>query len=330
VRPSTWLTHLERDRRSPVWRHWLEELGRSHTVVRFDERGCGLSDHDVDDLSPAAWLADLEAVVDAVGLERFDLLGISQAGPTAIEYAVDHPDRVRRLVLYGTYLRGRLRRSEDERREADMLVALAGVGWGRAASPTFRRAFAAMFLPDGSPEQLDWFVDLQRASCSPETAARIRRARGAVDVADLAPRVSVPTLVIHARDDAVVPFEEGRLVAASIPGARFVPIEGRNHILLADDPGWPRFLEEFRAFVTDAGVSLEESSPALSARELEVLRLVAGGLGNDEIAARLTLSVRTVERHLSNVYRKMGVSGRTARAAAAARWSRLEPTTPRP
>jgi pimeloyl-ACP methyl ester carboxylesterase/DNA-binding CsgD family transcriptional regulator len=322
VRPSTWLTHLERDWGSPVWRHWLEEFGRANTVIRYDERGCGLSDRDVERVAPDAWLSDLETVVDAVGVERFDLLGISQSGPTAIEYAARHPERVRRLLLYGTYLRGRLRRSDLEREEGEMLVSLVRVGWGMSSTPAFRRAFAQLFVPDGTPEQWDWFVELQRVSSSAEMAARIREARGAVDVSDEAARIAVPTTVIHAKDDAVVPFDEGRLVAATIPGARFVPIEGRNHILLADDPGWTRFVQEFRAFIVEEA-GAPEPTAELSDRELEVLRLVADGLENEAIAARLHLSVRTVERHLSNVYRKLDLTGRSARAAAAARFSRL-------
>ncbi len=325
VRPSTWLTHLEHDWRSPVWRHWLEELGRANTVVRYDERGCGLSDRDVEDLSPEAWLWDLEAVVDAVGLDAFDLLGISQGGPTAIAYAATRAERVRRLVLYGTYLRGRLRRSEADRREGEMLAALAGMGWGRVSSPAFRRAFAELFVPEATPEQLEWLVELQRTSSSAEMASRIRLARGGLDVSELAARVAAPTLVIHAREDRVVPFEEGRLVAATIPGARFVPIEGRNHILLHDEPGWRRFVAELRSFVGGSDHREEPIAAPATRRELEVLALVAEGLDNEAIAARLFLSVRTVERHLSNLYRKLGVSGRSARAAAAARLSRLTP-----
>lgn len=298
-------------------------------MVRYDERGCGLSDRDVEDLSPEAWLSDLEAVVEAAGLDTFDLLGISQGGPTAIEYAARHPERVLRLVLYGTYLRGRLRRSQADRREGAMLAALAGLGWGRPSNRAFRRAFAELFVPDGTPEQLDWFVELQRVSSSAEMASRIRRARGG---RRLHPRqrVTAPTLVIHARDDHVVPFEEGRLVAATIPGARFVPIEGRNHILPADEPGWRRFVAEFRSFIGGSAPHLDRIPVRVTSRELEILTLVAEGLDNDAIATRTFLSVRTVERHLSNLYRKLGVSGRSARAAAAGRLPRLAPSETSP
>lgn len=209
-----------------------------------------------------------------------------------------------------------------------MLTALAGMGWGRSSSSAFRRAFAELFVPGGTPEQLGWFLELQRVSSSAEMASRIRLARYALDVSALAARISVPTLVMHARDDRVVPFEEGRLVGATIPGARFVPIEGRNHILLAHEPGWHRFVAEFRSFVGRPDPQGERLAAPVTPRQLEVLGLVAEGLDNEAIAARLFLSVRTVERHLSNLYRKLGVSGRSARAAAAARLSRLSRLSP--
>jgi pimeloyl-ACP methyl ester carboxylesterase/DNA-binding CsgD family transcriptional regulator len=321
VRASTWLTHLEFDWQSPLWHHWLEGLAEGHMVVRYDERGCGLSDLAVEDLSLQAWVADLEAVVDAAGLERFALLGISHGGPIVIAYTARHPERVSHLVLYGTYARGRLRRSAQAREEAELLVSLVRVGWGQA-NPAYRRAFTTLFVPGATPQQMDWFDELQRVSTTPETAARIRRTRDELDVTALAGRVAVPTLVLHARGDAVVPFEEGRRLAALLPDARFVPLVGANHILLADEPAWPSFLAEVHAFLGRAAPSVAQELPELSARELEVLGLVAAGLDNEGIAARLYLSVRTVERHLSNIYAKLGVSGKAAREAAAARFSR--------
>jgi pimeloyl-ACP methyl ester carboxylesterase/DNA-binding CsgD family transcriptional regulator len=326
VRASTWLTHLEFDWDSPIWRHWLDALGAGHTLVRYDQRGCGLSDRTADDLSLDAFTGDLEAVVEAAEVDRFALLGISGAGPAAIAYAVRHPERVSHLVLYGTYSRGRLRQAvtPEQVEEVDTLISIVRVGWDRP-NPSFRRAFTTLFVPDATPEQTAWFDEMQRVSATGEMAARLRRSRADVDVTGLAPRVSVPTLVLHARDDAVVPFEEGRRVAAMIPDARFVPLEGRNHILLEHEPAWGEFLSELRAFLgTSAASSPEGTSElsGLSSRELEVLELVAAGLDNEQIASRLFLSVRTVERHLSNVYAKLGVSGKSARAAAAARFSR--------
>jgi pimeloyl-ACP methyl ester carboxylesterase/DNA-binding CsgD family transcriptional regulator len=326
VRAATWLTHLEFDWKSPVWRHWLEELGRGHTVVRYDERGCGLSDRDVGSLSLDAWVGDLEAVVDAAGVERFALLGISQGGPVAVAYAVRHPDRVSRLVLYGSYARGRLHRdpSPEAREEAALLQSLIRVGWGRA-NPAFRRAFTTLFIPGATSAQMDWFDELQRVSSSPDVAVRIRRARNELDVADLAQRLSIPTLILHSRADAVVPFAEGRLLATLIPDARFVALSSENHIVLADEPAWAVIRDTIAEFLEGDVHDQTPLTHQLSRRELAVLGLVAEGCGNEGIAARLHLSVRTVERHLSNIYTKLGVSGRSARAAAAARYAQLTP-----
>jgi pimeloyl-ACP methyl ester carboxylesterase/DNA-binding CsgD family transcriptional regulator len=327
VRASTWLTHLELDWSSPLYRHWLADLGREHRFVRYDERGCGLSDREVTRFSLDAWTEDLEAVVDAAGLDRFALLGISGGGPTSIAYAARHPDRVSHLILYGAYGHGRSRRPgvPDARAEADALTAAVRVGWGRA-NPAFRRLFTTLFVPDATQEQMEWLDETQRLSASPETAVRIREARGELDVTGLAPLVAAPTIVFHARDDAASPFEEGRQLASLIPTARLVPLEGRNHILLASDPGWPVLLAELRAFLAPAPRPVGPEPSNLTSRELEVLALVADGLDNAEIARRLYLSPRTVERHLSNVYDKLGVSGKAARAAAAARFSRLAGT----
>jgi pimeloyl-ACP methyl ester carboxylesterase/DNA-binding CsgD family transcriptional regulator len=320
VKAANWLTHLEYDWQSPTWRHWLEELGQRHTVLRYDERGCGLSDWAAEDLSLDAWVADLETVVDAAGLERFALLGLSQGGVIATAYAVRHPERVSRLVLYGAYARGRMKRGAEARDEAETLFSLMRVGWGRA-DPVFRHVFTTLFMPEASAEQMESFDELQRVTCSPENAERLSRAWAGMDVADLLPEVTTPALVLHARHDAVVPFSEGRLMATRIPGARFVPLEGRNHILLADEPAWPALLAEVYAFLGSADRPTSADLDELSEREREVLELVAAGLSNDEIAGRLYLSVRTVERHLSNIYAKLRISGKAARAAAAARFA---------
>ena len=261
VKAANWLNHLEFDWNSPVWRHWLSELGRDHTLVRYDERGCGLSDWSAGDMSVDAWVRDLEAVVDALDLERFPLLGISQGAPIAIAYAVRHPDRVSHLVLYGGYLRGRLHRglSPKDMDERDLMIRMVRVGWGQD-HPAFRQVFTTLFIPDANPEQITWFNELQRVSATPENAARMLEAFDRIDVRALAPRVQVPTLVLHAKGDLRVPFVEGRLIATSIPGARFVPLESRNHLLLENEPAWTRFLETVRDFL---GVPMERGGVRL-------------------------------------------------------------------
>jgi pimeloyl-ACP methyl ester carboxylesterase/DNA-binding CsgD family transcriptional regulator len=318
VRVATWLTHLDFDWESPVWRHWLAELASGHTLVRYDERGCGLSDRELGELSVETWVADLETVVAAAGVDRFTLLGVSQGAAVALVYAVRHPERVSRLVLYGGYARGRMWRGAEARAHAAAIASAIRAGW-TDASPTFRHLFSMLFLPQGTEQQMGWYDELQQRSTSAEIAVRLYAARDEIDVVDVAPRVTTPTLVAHARGDRVVPVEEGRLLAARIPGARFVLLESANHILLSHEPAWGAFVAELRAFLGSQPAPPEPVE--LSPRELEVLELVAAGLTNDAIATRLCLSVRTVERHLSNLYLKLGVSGKAGRAAAAVRFS---------
>lgn len=330
VKSANWITHLEFDWTSPLWQHWWSELGRDHRVVRYDIRGCGLSDRDPERLTFGAFVEDLETVVDAAGLERFALLGISQGGAVAISYAVRHPERVSHLVLYGAYARGRMRRglSAEQREEADLLQTIVKVGWAKA-NPEFRRVFTTRFVPEATVQQMHWFDELMRISASPQTAARLRAVWGEVDVTDLLGRVSVPTLVAHGRHDVACPFEEGRLLATHIPNARLLPLDSRNHLLLATEPAWRVFTTELRSFLGTSPPAPAAVAGTLSPREVTVLRLVAAGLGNEQIAARLHLSARTVERHLSNIYAKLGVSGKAGRAAAAAYFSGLEqPGTP--
>ena len=251
VKPANWMTHLEFDWESPVWRHWLRELSGDHMLVRYDERGSGLSDREVADYSFDAWVHDLETVVDAMGLERFPVLGISQGCAVAIAYAVRHPERVTKLVLYGGYLEGAYKRARtaEELEEADLVMRLLPMGWGRD-NPAFRMFFAARFLPEGTPEQTRWFSELQRMTTSPQIALRLRNTAAHIDVTALAPLVRAPTLVLHASGDAVIPFDQGRLLAALVPGARFVSLDSRNHILLEDEPAWGRFCEEVRRFLS--------------------------------------------------------------------------------
>ena len=250
VKAANWLNHLEFDWNSPVWRHWIGELSRHHTLVRYDERGCGLSDWSVDEMSVDAWVRDLEAVVDALELERFPLLGISQGAPIAVSYAVRHPERVSHLILYGGYLRGRTNRGSTPREveERELMIRMVRVGWGKDHA-AFRQVFTSLFIPDGSPEQAEWFNELQRVSATPENAARMLEAFDLIDVRPEAGKVRVPALVLHAKGDLRVPFAEGRLMATHIPGSRFVPLESRNHLLLETEPAWLRFLRSVRQFL---------------------------------------------------------------------------------
>jgi pimeloyl-ACP methyl ester carboxylesterase/CheY-like chemotaxis protein len=257
IRPANWMTHLEYDWDSPVWRHWLVELSRHHCLIRYDGRATGLSDREVADLSFEALVSDLVAVVETLGVTRFPLLGISQGCAVAIAYAVRYPDRVSQLILCGGYASGwAMRGSPDEEAHRRALTSLILRGWGQD-NPAFRQVFTSLFIPDATPEQMQWFNDLQRITASPENAYRMQHVFGGIQVSDLLPLVRTPTLVLHARHDGVVPFEQGRLLAAGIPGARFVPLESRNHLLLEGEPAWRKFLQEMRAFLRVDGGGLQ-------------------------------------------------------------------------
>jgi pimeloyl-ACP methyl ester carboxylesterase/DNA-binding CsgD family transcriptional regulator len=318
LKVANWLSHLEFDWESPVWRPLLTELSRDYTLIRYDERGCGLSDWNVADLSFESWVRDLETVVDATGVERFPLLGLSQGASIAVAYAVRHPERVTHLILHGGYARGRLQRSptQSQRDEAETMNKLAELGWGQE-NPAFRQFFTTQFIPGGSPEQHHWFNELERISTSPANAGRFMRVFNDIDVVDLLPRVSCPTLVLHSSRDARVPFDEGRLIAGLIPGARFVPLEGANHLLLDSEPGWPRWLEEVRGFLPSAPRA-DRVFSTLTPRERGLLELIAQGRDNAQIAATLGLSEKTVRNHITSIFAKLEVDNR-ARAIVLAR-----------
>jgi len=249
VKAANWLNHLEYEWESPVWRHWIHEISERHVFVRYDERGCGLSDWQVPELTFESWVHDLETVVDSLGLDRFDLLGISQGGPVAATYAARHPERVSHLILYGTYGRGWEHRGDRKAIEArDAIIKLVRLGWGMN-NPVFRQIFSTLFIPDAGPEQMEWFNDLQRISASPENAARFMEDFARLDVREILADVTVPSIVMHCQGDAVVPFDEGRLLAAGIPNARFVPLPSRNHLLLDNEPGWQILLQELAEFL---------------------------------------------------------------------------------
>ncbi len=252
VKAANWMTHLDYDWESLVWRHWLEGLARRRRLVRYDERGCGLSDWDVDRFEMEAWVDDLETVVAALNVDQFPLLGVSQGAAVAIEYAVRHPSRVTGLVLSGGYPQGRLVRATTpaEQQEAALDLELARVGWGRD-DDSFRQVFSHQFLPDGSPEQWRAFNELQRRTTSPENAVRFLSAFAQVDVTRAATRVTCPALVLHSRWDHRVPFGSARELAALIPNSRLVPLESRNHILTSSEPAWHVFLDEVDRFLAE-------------------------------------------------------------------------------
>lgn len=319
VKASNWVTHLEYDWESLAWRHWLRFLTDHFSLTRYDERGCGLSQRSVDDVSQRHWLPDMETIITAARpQEPFVLLGISQGACAAIEFAARYPDRVSQLLLYGAYARGWAKRSNpDIVREGNALVELIGLGWGRD-DPLYRRLFTQRFLPGGSQEQLDWFDQLCRQTISPEIAVKLFLARGEADITQWLPRVQVPTLVAHARGDQVAPFGHGQLLAAEIPNAQFLPIDSDNHVLLEDEPGWQRFQDAVLEFTGAGRAAAGEAFAALSDREREILTQLAAGLTNAQIGEALFISEKTVRNNLTRIFQKLGVSNR-AQAIAHAR-----------
>ena len=309
VKAANWMTHLEFEWESPVWRHWLQFFSSHFRYVRYDERGCGLTDWEVPQLSLDKWVGDLAAVIDAANPEGpFALLGISQGAAACIAYAVQHPERVSHMILYGGYARGAFYRDNPElAREYRLIIEAIRVGWGKE-NPSFRQLFTSRFIPEGTPEQIAWFNELCRRTTSPEIAAELLRLRAKMNVTDLLGQVRVPTLVIHGREDNVVPISEGRLLASAIDGAQFVELESKNHVLLADEPAWRRFQEAVLEFCgIDAEPRVDNPFASLSPREREILALITEGLGNAQIGERLSISEKTVRNHISNVYDKLGV-----------------------
>lgn len=312
LKAANWLTHLEYDWNSPVWRHWMQFLSAHFRFVRYDERGCGMTDWAIGDLSFDRWVADLEAVADTIDQRQFMLLGISQGAATCVAYAAKHPERVSRLVLYGGYVRGAaVRGTPREAREFAAIVELARLGWGQD-HPAFRHLFTSRFIPDATQEQIDWFSELCRKTTSPAIAGELLERRSRIDVVHLLDQVKAPTLVLHARDDVVVPLAEGRLIAARIPSAQFVELDSKNHILLEHESAWQRFCAVVSEF-TGISAAADTEDPAfasLSQRERAILSLITEGLSNASIAEHLSLSEKTVRNHISNVFDKLGVWSR--------------------
>jgi pimeloyl-ACP methyl ester carboxylesterase/DNA-binding CsgD family transcriptional regulator len=314
LRAAHWLSHVDYDLESPVWRPWVRALAARNRFVRYDPRGCGLSDRHVADLTIEAWHADLEAVAASIEEPQFVLLGLSQGGALSIAYALKYPERVSHLVLVNAYGQGaRVRATTDAARlEAETLVNFIRIGWGRD-NPAFCRFFTNLFIPDGTPEQHRWWGDLERVTARAEVAAQLLRAMQGIDVLDLAAKLRVPTLILHCRGDMRVPFDEGCKLAAAIPGARFVPLDSKNHVLLPDEPAWAVFHAELAGFLGQDRPAQPRAirEAGLTPAETAILDLVAEGLDNRTIAERLGKREKTVRNQMSAIFDKLGVKTRS-------------------
>jgi len=312
VRAPHWFTHLEHDWTNPAMRPWVEDLSKRYTVLRFDQRGTGLSDREVPEFSFETQVHDLEAVIDAAGFERFAMLGLSQGAASGIAYAARHPERVSHLVLCGGFARGWAKRGSPPElmEQREMQVNLIRFGWDRA-DPSFRQVFSCQFMPDAPVEAIRGFNDFMPLTASAQIAATIFSINSHIDVQEEARRVKCPTLVLHGRGDVRIPFEEGRLAAGLIPGSSFVSLETRNHLMMQNEPAWRDFVETLARFYPPGRTGAGDSFPALTAREREVLELIAQGLDNAQIAARLELSEKTVRNNITHIFDKIGVENRS-------------------
>ena len=245
VRAPHWFTHLEHDWTNPAMRPWVEDLSKRYRLLRFDQRGTGMSDREVREISPEAHARDLEAVVEAAGVERFALIGLSQGAAYAIAYTANHPERVSHLVICGGFARGWAKRgwSAERMEEMETMVKLIEFGWG-SDEPSFRQVFTSQFMPDASLEVIRGFNAFMPLTASARTAARIFKTNSALDVQADARRIGCPTLVLHGSGEIRIPFEEGRLIAGLVPGARFVTLETRNHLMRQDEPAWRQTADE--------------------------------------------------------------------------------------
>lgn len=306
-----WVHHLECDESHPAWRHWVGLMQRHHTLVRFDWRGCGLSDRQGCEFSFARLVEDFEAVMAATGFSRVRLFGMAGAGGAlAMTYAARHPERVSRLLLHNCHTRGRLAGevSAERMQEAQARLKVIVLGWP-GDNPAYAQFFTALHIPDASAEQIRAYNELLRKTASAQSALGLMSAFWKVDVAGILPQVRCPTLVSHVRGDSVIPFEEGRAIASSVAGARFLPLESRNHLLQESEPAWAVFAEAVEAFFRQ---DEREAAPfsELTVREREVLELLAQGLPNKKIGARLGIRERTARNHLSAIFSKISVHSR--------------------
>jgi pimeloyl-ACP methyl ester carboxylesterase/DNA-binding CsgD family transcriptional regulator len=312
VMSATWLTHLEHQWESLAWRPWLDAFSGEFKLLRYDQRGCGLSDRDPQDLSFEVWIRDFESIIDAAGFRQFSILATCQGGPIAIEYAARHPQRVRKLVLYGTYSLGRMRWEHlpKEVEKARGLTQLIRIGWAQE-NHALLQMWADAFQPGGTVAHMRSWCEQQRAATSAETAARLLQIGWNVDVREAARKIKCPVLILHPTRDEVVPIEGGRLLVSLIPGSRFVEIDSENHMPLADEPAWPRLVSEIRGFLAEPapvshGLPLDQLTP----RELAVLERIAEGMDNTELAASLGVSEKTVRNHITRLFDKIRVRHR--------------------
>jgi pimeloyl-ACP methyl ester carboxylesterase/DNA-binding CsgD family transcriptional regulator len=314
IKAASWLTHLQYDLESPVWNHWLRFFATHFRLTRYDERGCGMTQWRVPDVSMPRWIEDLEAVAAASQPQgSMAVLGISQGAAASIGFAVRHPERVSHLILYGGYATGWARRGDEEGlRRYQAIVELIRLGWG-TDNVAFRQIFTSRFVPDASAGQLEWFNELCRKTTTPEVAAHLMLARSEVDVRDLLGQVRVPTLVVHAAGDTVTPIGASRELAAGIPNAEFVQLESRNHVLLEYEPAWERFKQivlEFTGQGQPGASARGERFEMLTSRERDVLGGLISGSTNAEIAAKLHISDKTVRNIVSRIFEKLGVKSR--------------------
>ncbi len=322
VRAAHWLSHLNHETRCPVWSPWLSLLSRHHTLIRYDGRGCGLSDRDAEDFSLDRCVDDLEAVVDSSRIGRFVLFGATIGAMTALAYAARHPERVSHLVIIGGLAVGRMARDPPEQvEEAGLELKAIEIGW-RNDNPAFRQFFTSQFIPDSTAEQARSLNELLRLASTPEISIKRLRPFHRVDLREIAAKIRCPTLVFHSRGDARIPFEQGRALAALIPGARFVALESRNHWVVDTEPAWAQFAGELDSFLPGLPPAREGVAAAvleaLTPRELQVIELVAAGLDNGSIGRRLGISEKTVRNRVSTIFSKVGVNSR----AQAIVWAR--------
>ena len=313
VRAAHWLGHLDYDWQTPIWRPWIEALSAHHALLRYDCRGCGLSDQDIQVITLDALVLDLEAAVDSAGLDRFALMGMSQGGAVSIVYAARHPERVSHLVLCGAFARGGLRRNPtpEQAQAIEAMIKLVELGWGQQ-NPAFLQLFTSQFFPGATLVQMHAFNEIQRHAAPPHVAATIIRGFAELDAAEYLAQIRCPTLVFHGRGDNRVPFDEGRFVASSIPGARFQPLDTDNHLPLAGEAAYDRLMSDIHAFLPsrDARAAGDSRLAELTRRELDVLDLLARGLDNAQVAAHLGLAEKTVRNNITSIFDKIAVENR--------------------